>query len=111
MEQVPEESAPATFSDLSQKEGAEWCRKMPLHSLASFEGKLTYPGYKYIPSAWIFCEEDRVLTPDFQRSRIAMIEKESGKKVDVYNFPAPHCPNISAPEELVNVVIRAVAAT
>jgi hypothetical protein len=83
---------------------------MPLHSLASYEGKLTYPGYKYIRSSWILCEKDQVLSPDFQRSCIGLIEKESGRKVDVHNLAMPHCPNISAPLELANVVVKAVAA-
>ncbi|KAK4935872.1 hypothetical protein LTR10_023130 [Elasticomyces elasticus] len=107
---VPEESAQPTFSDLPKEEGIEWCRKMPLHSLASYEGKLTYPAYKYIRSSWIFCEKDQVLNPDLQRSFIEMIEKESGNKVDVHNLAMPHCPNISAPLQLANVVVKAVAA-
>jgi len=110
MQQVPEEAAGPTFSDLPKEEGIEWCRKMPLHSVASFEGKLTYPGYKYIRSSWIFCEKDQILIPDFQRSCIELIEKESGKEVDVYNLAVPHCPNISAPMRLANVVVKAVAA-
>ena len=109
MEHIPEESAPHTFSDLPKEEGTEWVRKMPLHSLASWEGKLTYPAYRYIPSSWILCEQDEVVPPEFQRSRIELIERESAQKVDVYDFAAAHCPNISAPKELGDVVLKAVA--
>jgi hypothetical protein len=81
---------------------------MPLHSLASFEGKLTYAGYKNIPSSWIFCEQDIILPPEFQRSCIERIERESGRQVRVYSLAADHCPNASAPQKLVEALDDAV---
>lgn len=111
MSHAIEESARLTFSDLPFEEAVEWVRKMPYHSAASFTGKLTYPGYKYVPVSYIFCEKDRILPPEFQRSCIETIEEESGRKVDVHNLNTAHCPNASAPDELAKVVIRAVTAS
>ena len=109
MKHVVEESAKLTFSDLPFEEGCDWVRKMPYHSVPSFAGKLTYPGYKHIPVSYIFCKEDRILPPDFQRSVIQTIEEESGKKVDVRTLKTGHCPNASAPEETAKVIVSAVA--
>jgi len=105
-----EESARLTFSDLPSQEGIEWVKKMPPHSAPSFQGKLTYPGYKYVPVSWIFCENDLILPPDFQRQCIEMIEKESGNKVDVYSIKTDHVPNASAPEETAMAIMDAVKA-
>lgn len=110
MSHVVEESAKLTFSDLPFEEAKDWVRKMPYHSAPSFEGKLSYPGYNTIPVSFIFCEKDVILPPDFQRSVIETIEKESGNKVDVHHLNAGHCPNASAPQELASVVVKAVAA-
>ncbi|KAK5553546.1 hypothetical protein LTR46_008521 [Exophiala xenobiotica] len=106
-----EESARLTFSDLPPEEGVEWVKKMPLHSAPSFQGKLTYPGYKYVPVSWIFCEYDLILPPDFQRQCIEMIEKESGNKVDIHSIKTGHVPNASAPEDTAMAIMDAVKAS
>ncbi|KAL6242931.1 hypothetical protein RBB50_010031 [Rhinocladiella similis] len=104
----PEESAKLTFSDLPPEEGLDWVKKMPLHSAPSFANKLTHPGYKYVPVSWIFCEDDLILVPEFQRNCIDLIEKESGNKVDVYNLKTGHCPNASAGVETATLITRAI---
>ena|ERR1700744_1658669 len=109
MSHIVEESAKLTFSDLPYEEAKEWVRRMPYHSASSFDGKLSYPGYNNIPVSYIFCEKDVILPPEFQSSVIEGIERESGKKVDVHNLNTGHCPNVSAPEELAMVVVRAIA--
>ncbi|OCT51589.1 hypothetical protein CLCR_08948 [Cladophialophora carrionii] len=109
MSHVTEDSAKLTFSDLPFEEAKVWAERMSYHSASSFEGKLTYPGYNKIPVSYIFCEKDVILPPEFQRSVIAGIERESGKKVDVLRLSAAHCPNISAPQELAAIVVKAIA--
>ncbi|KIW18350.1 hypothetical protein PV08_02638 [Exophiala spinifera] len=104
----PEESAKLTFSDLPPEVGVDWVKKMPLHSAPSFAGKLTHPGYKYVPVSWIFCEDDLILVPEFQRNCIEMIERESGNKVEVHNLKAGHCPNASVGVETAMLITRAI---
>ncbi|EXJ68272.1 uncharacterized protein A1O5_08887 [Cladophialophora psammophila CBS 110553] len=108
MSHVIEESAKLTFSDLPFEEAKEWVKRMPYHSAASFDGKLTYPGYNHIPVSFVICEKDVILPPEFQHSVIDGIERESGKKVDVHTLNTGHCPNASAPEDLASVIIKAV---
>ncbi|EXJ58602.1 hypothetical protein A1O7_06029 [Cladophialophora yegresii CBS 114405] len=109
MSHVTDESARLTFSDMPFEEAKVWADRMSYHSAASFDGKLTYPGYNKIPVSYVFCEQDVILPPEFQRSVIEGIERESGKKVDVLRLSTAHCPNISAPQELAATVVKAIA--
>ncbi|KIX04502.1 uncharacterized protein Z518_05372 [Rhinocladiella mackenziei CBS 650.93] len=110
MKHVIEESAKLTFSDLPFEEAVEWVKKMPFHSGPSFTGKLTYPGYKYIPVSFIQCEKDVILPPEFQNSVIETIQKESGNPVDLHTLATGHCPNASAPNDVAKIIMIAVAA-
>lgn len=103
-----EDCARAQFSDLPLEEGIEWVKKMTLQSAPSFANKLTYPGYKYVPAAWILCENDRILSAETQQKYIEIIEEASGNKVDVHRVPAGHFPNASIPAETANAIIAAV---
>ena len=107
---VVEESAKLTFSDLPFEEAKEWVSKMLYQSVPSFKGKLTHPGYNKIPVSYILCKKDVVGPPEFQRSVIDAIETESGKKVDVHELDAAHCPNVSAPQELAKVIVKAISS-
>ncbi|KIV88506.1 hypothetical protein PV10_08187 [Exophiala mesophila] len=96
------------FSDLPLEEAIEWGKKMSKQSAVSFSNELTYPGYKYVPVSYIFCEQDQILRPDFQTSVIAGIEKMSGNKVDVRRLNTGHCPNVSNPLGTAKVIAEAI---
>ena len=88
----PYASAAIAFSDLPKEEGANWIRKFPQHSAVSFGDELTYAGYKDVPVSYLLCERDVCITPDVQRAGIEIIEKASGRKVDVTSIQGDHCP-------------------
>jgi hypothetical protein len=95
-------SAAITFSDLPKEEGEAWVKKMPHHSATSFAG---YAAYKDIPVSYLLCEEDLVIPAKVQRDEIELIEKESGKKVDVMGIKTGHCPIASAPEKVIDWIL------
>jgi predicted esterase len=99
--------APVVYSDLPLPTAVEWTSKFVEHSSVSFDGKLTYPAYKYIPVTYLVCEDDKVISPEMQRSMIEAA-KEDGLEIDVRTCSAGHGVNVSATEELVKV-IRAAA--
>ncbi|OCL12607.1 alpha/beta-hydrolase [Glonium stellatum] len=101
-------SLPYTLSDLPEAEALAWAERTPQHSAVSFTGELTYPAYKYIPVSYIVCEADKILTPSFQREMVGRIAKESGRDVDVHVCNTGHCPNLSAPEVVVELVVNAI---
>lgn len=103
-----EPCAKLSFNDLPLEEGMKWARQLPHQSTISFQGQLTHPGYKYIPAAYIVCEDDLILPPEFQYGMIKMIEEASGKKVDVYSIKSGHCPNASFPVDVAKLIVKAV---
>jgi predicted esterase len=99
------ESAAISFSDLPKEEGEAWIRRLTHHSAVSFAGELTHAGYKDIPVSYLTCEEDICIPVKFQREGIELIEKVSGKKVDVTSIKTGHCPNASAPEKMIDWIL------
>lgn len=57
------------------------------------------------------CEADKVIPLESQRGMVDMIEKESGNKVDVHLINSGHCPNVSMPGRVAEVIMKAVGAT
>jgi pimeloyl-ACP methyl ester carboxylesterase len=103
-----EGNAQQNFSDLPKEEALKWAAKMPSHSLLSFPGELTYPGYKDVPVSYLFTEKDLTVLPKMQEISINNVEQATGKKVDVHRIDAGHIPHLSKPDE-VAAVIRRVA--
>lgn len=77
-------------------------KKFPQHSAVSFAGPLTHAGYKDIPVSYLFCEEDLIIPPAYQRAGIDLVERESGNKVDVTYVKSGHIPNNTKPQEVIN---------
>ncbi|KAI0966916.1 Alpha/beta hydrolase fold-1 [Xylaria arbuscula] len=97
-----EHNAAACFSDLAREQGLYYHSQFAQHSAVSFINKLTYAGYKDVPVSYLFCEDDLVVPAEVQRREIEMIETETGSKVDVTSIKSGHCPNVSAPEKVVD---------
>lgn len=72
---------------------------MQKHSAASFASPLTYAGYKDVPVSYLLCEEDRSIPASVQKAGIEIIERESGRPVDVTSVKTGHCPHVSARNE------------
>jgi len=107
----PIPSAQSLFTQLPQEEGVQWVGEMPGHSRISFDNLATYPAYKDIPMTYLLCENDLIISPDVQRSMVRMVEKETGKKVEVYSLSAGHMPNITASKDVVKVIRIASGAS
>lgn len=99
-------SAEIAFSDLPKEEGEAWVEKFGRHSAVSFTNELTYAGYKDIPVSYLLCEDDMCIPAKNQREGIELIEKVSGKKVDVTSIKAGHCPIASKPQEVVDWILK-----
>lgn len=102
-----ERSAAICFSDIPKERGEAWMRKFSQHSSVSFMGELTYAGYMDVAVSYMLCEEDLCIPPKSQREGIDMIEKLSGKKVDVTSIIAGHIPNESQPQAVIDWIVDA----
>jgi hypothetical protein len=76
----------------------------------SFVGELTYAGYKDIPVSYLVCEEDLCIPEQNQRLGIEVIERESGRKVDVTSIKGDHIPSLSGHLAEVNTWVIDVVA-
>lgn len=85
--------------------GVAWVKKMPKHSTASFATPLTYEGFKDVDISYMLCELDHCIFPEVQRAGIEMIERKSGKKVDVTSLQVDHCPPQSAEKQTVDWIL------
>ncbi|GAP91984.2 putative alpha beta hydrolase family protein [Rosellinia necatrix] len=98
-------TAEIVFSDLPRPEGEAWARRLVKHSAASFAGNLTYGGYRDVPVAYLVAEDDRSLQPATQRAQIDMIERVSGREVDVTSIRSGHAVPVSHPQDVIDWIL------
>jgi pimeloyl-ACP methyl ester carboxylesterase len=103
----PEIGGPITFNDLPPDDALKWQRQFSQHSLPSYQGRLTYPGYKYVPVTYMFTERDLILWPEIQQMMISNMEA-AGAKVNVIKYNTGHVPHASDPDAVVDVVKKAL---
>ena len=99
-------SLKVNLSDLPASEALEWAKLMPEHSTITFSGALTYAGYKHIPVSYLLCTADVVVPPELQQSMVDMMVNEAGVKVDVHTIASDHCPNVSMPKTVGQVILK-----
>ncbi|KAI0140539.1 Alpha/beta hydrolase fold-1 [Xylariaceae sp. FL1272] len=99
-------TAQVVFSDIPLKEGEYWARKLVKHSATAFRGNLTYEGYKHVPVSYLIAEADHSIPPEAQRSQVAMIERVSGKRVDVSHVQSGHVPPITHPQAMIDYILH-----
>jgi len=100
-------SSKYVFSDLPEPDAIAWTRKLGKHSHVSFDGKLTYPAYRYIPITYLICENDKTLPRDFQESMVELASKECPWEADILRCSAGHVPNVTQPESVIRAIRRA----
>lgn len=93
-------------SSMKREDAEPWFANWPRHSAVSFANELTHAGYKDVPVSYLFCEADKCLSQDVQRKGIEVIERVSGRKVDVTRADVDHAPNVSAPKVLADWIVK-----
>ena len=96
------------MNDLPLEESEKLVSQFRPHSAVSFIGEVTYDGYKDIPASYLLCEDDLIILPEVQRMQIDNIEKERGERIEVTSIKTGHCPNVSAPEKVVDWILHLV---
>ncbi|CAI6337113.1 unnamed protein product [Periconia digitata] len=90
------------FNSLTVEKGKEVAEEFVNHSSLAFVNELTHAGYKDVPVSYLFCEDDKCVTPPIQQRVIDTIESASGRKVDITRNFSDHCPEISTPDNVIN---------
>lgn len=98
----------ALFHDLPASEAEHWASLLEPHSIGALWSEQTYAAFKDIPSTYVVCELDRVVSVE-QQERMIKSAKEvhSGAFDVVERLQSGHEPILSKVEELVCVMERA----
>ncbi len=107
-------SAEVNFSDIPLEEGTKFVEQFRWHSGLSFQNECTYAGYEDVDNvAFIFCEKDKTISPEFQQMMIDNAEearkKKGGDGIRIYRLDSGHIPTASKPKELADLVDKAVS--
>jgi len=66
---------PLFYNDVSQDEAEYRAAQIKHHSRETFNSKLTYPAYKYIPTVYMFCTEDQTIPIERQEKLVPGCER------------------------------------
>ncbi|MCJ1285022.1 hypothetical protein MMC26_004359 [Xylographa opegraphella] len=80
------------YNDLSDSDAAYWVSCVRVQSMFVFYSHLTYPAYKYFPSAYLFTLKDMAIPLKVQQRMVAAANISETSTID-----AGHCPHISQP--------------
>jgi hypothetical protein len=69
--------------------------------------KITYAGWRDIPSTYLYCLQDQAIPIEAQRGMVA----ESGVQFRTETFDASHSPFLSMPDKVAAAVRKAVGET
>jgi pimeloyl-ACP methyl ester carboxylesterase len=96
--------------DIPEEEAKKLCAQLESHSSSCWHEVITYPGYKYIPTTCVIPELDYIIATEKQKAQVAREESE-GVKITVHELKGVgHCPLISAPDQVAEILIGVAQA-
>ncbi|KAH7372278.1 catalytic protein [Pyrenochaeta sp. MPI-SDFR-AT-0127] len=96
------EGASLLYNDLPAEEAALWGSRLIPQSHAVQKTEIERTAYKYIPSTYLVCQNDKAAPPQYQE----MFAGAAGSKV--MKCDASHSPMLSQPEMLVDRIVEAI---
>lgn len=88
------------------KEPEQYVKMLKPHSYGTFSSKVTYPGWKYVPSTYLVCEKDEAIPLHAQKGMIEGAQK-AGANMNVDTVAASHSPFLSIPQDVAQSIRRA----
>ncbi|RMZ88208.1 hypothetical protein DV736_g4567, partial [Chaetothyriales sp. CBS 134916] len=92
------------------KDAEEVVKTLKTHSYQTFFSKITYPGWKYVPSTYLLCAKDAALPLALQQAMVDQARK-MGADMETVDIDASHSPFLSMPEEMALAIRRAAGET
>lgn len=90
------------YNDLDEKTAAKWVSALKPFSYKTFSSKVTYAGWRDVPSTYLFCEKDQAIPLEAQKGMV----QGSGVNFDSETLDASHSPFLSMPEKVAEAVRR-----
>lgn len=95
------------FNDLPEDEGVMYCQGLTHSTASCFASPSTFePWSNGIPCAYIYLTEDNAIHLPIQESLAAQL----GPNAETHTLKSGHCAYVSAPNQLVRVIQKAVGA-
>ncbi|KAH7303061.1 hypothetical protein B0I35DRAFT_517527 [Stachybotrys elegans] len=63
--------------------------------------------WREIPVTYVYTSSDMTVPLDYQKSMVSLLE-EQGREVKTFELATGHCPNLTATDELVNIIGKVV---
>ncbi|KAK4189031.1 Alpha/beta hydrolase fold-1 [Podospora australis] len=97
------------LGESNEKEVGEYLGKLVLWNGACPRMPVTAPvaAWREIPVAYVYCTKDMTVPFDYQKSMVALMEKE-GTKVRTFTLETGHIPNLTATKDVVRIVEEVV---
>jgi hypothetical protein len=100
------EWANMVFNDLPEAEAARWFATFVNHSSDSYDGQLTYEGWRDVASVSIIPEKDFIIPTAVQENLFSKAVEAGGKVTRVFAEGASHAVPISQKEKVADVMIK-----
>ncbi|KAL2851045.1 Alpha/beta hydrolase fold-1 [Aspergillus pseudoustus] len=81
----------------------DWISRLKPHSMASWEGELSYEAYRDIPTTYLFCTNDMSMPVEIQRKAVSDMENE----ITTVTCDSGHSPMLSMPGVVADVIVKA----
>ncbi|MCJ1389013.1 hypothetical protein MMC18_001866 [Xylographa bjoerkii] len=94
------------YNDLSESDAAYWVSRVRVQSMLVFYSQLTYPAYKYFPSAYLFTAQDMAIPLKVQERMVIAANITETSKID-----AGHSPHISQPAAVERFIRKCAGET
>lgn len=105
---TPPAAAYMPFHDLPDEYAQHWSALFKPHSLGAMWSKQTYAAWKDIPSTYVMCDQDRVVSVEKQEEMIKNARELQPKAFDVVERLASGYESIlSKVDEMVKIVEKA----
>ncbi|KIW20865.1 hypothetical protein PV08_01443 [Exophiala spinifera] len=101
----PATPAETFYNDMSEEQVKEAVSKLKPHSYQTFHSVVTYEGWRFVPTTYLYCLQDQAIPMFVQK----LMVEEFAKGVDVKTptVDASHTPFVSKPLETANAIRRA----
>ena len=90
------------YNDLDEETAAKWASTLKSFSYKTFDSKVTYAGWRDVPSTYLFCEKDQAIPLGVQQAMV----QGTGMNFDTETLDASHSPFLSMPEKVAAAVRR-----
>ncbi|ETI24703.1 hypothetical protein G647_04072 [Cladophialophora carrionii CBS 160.54] len=92
------------------KEPEKYVNMLKPHSYRTFASKVTYAGWRHVPSTYLLCEKDEAIPIHAQKGMVEAAQ-QAGADMKVETVSASHSPFMSMAEEMARSIRRAAGET